>query len=98
MFIIRDIFQLRFGEYKEAKTLLDQAYSNGLLPEAKSSRILSDFTGESYRLIFEEGYDSLGDYEQSLQESMTKEEWQKWYEKLKKHVESSHREILRLVM
>lgn len=98
MFIIRDIFQLRFGEYKEAKTLLDQAYSNGLLPEAKSSRILSDFTGESYRLIFEEGYDSLGDYEQSLQESMTKEEWQKWYEKFKKHVESSHREILRLVM
>ena len=98
MFIIRDIFQLRFGEYKEAKALLDQAYSKGLLPEAKSSRILSDFTGDSYRLIFEEGYDSLGDYEKSLQESMAKDEWKKWYDKFKKHVESSHREILKLVM
>ncbi|HKH60785.1 MAG TPA: hypothetical protein VKA49_08130 [Flavitalea sp.] len=98
MFIIRDIFQLRFGQYKEAKSLLDQAYSKGLLPEAKASRILSDFTGDSYRLIFEEGYDSLGAYEQSLQESMGKDDWKKWYEKFKQHVESSHREILKVVM
>ena len=98
MFIIRDIFQLRFGQYKEAKALLDQAYSKGLLPEAKSSRILSDFTGGSYRLIFEEGYDSLAAYEQSLQDSMGKDEWKKWYEKFKQHVESSYREILKVVM
>lgn len=51
MYIIRDIFRLRFGHYKEAKALLDEAYSKGLLPDAKSSRILSDFTGDSYRLI-----------------------------------------------
>lgn len=98
MYIIRDIFQLRFGQYKEAKGLLDEANSKGLLPEAKSSRILSDFTGDSYRLIFEEGYDSLGEYEKSLSESMNKIEWKKWYEKFKLHVESSRREILKLVM
>jgi hypothetical protein len=98
MFIIRDTFQLRFGQYKEAKALLDQAYSKGLLPEAQSSKILSDFTGGSYRLIFEEGYDSLGAYEQSLQASMGKEDWKKWYDKFKQHVESSYREILKVVM
>jgi hypothetical protein len=98
MFIIRDIFQLKFGHYKEAKTLLDDAYSKGMLPEAKSSRILSDFTGDSYRLIFEEGYDTLGEYEKGLTESMGKPDWKKWYEKFKEHVESSHREILKLVM
>lgn len=75
MYIIRDIFRLRFGHYKEAKALLDEAYSKGLLPDAKSSRILSDFTGDSYRLIFEEGYDSLSDYEKSLAESMDKSNW-----------------------
>jgi len=98
MYIIRDIFQLHFGAYKEAKALLDEAYSKGLLPDAKSSRVLSDFTGDAYRLIFEEGYDSLGDYEKSLAESMGTQDWKKWYEKFKRHVSTSYREILKQVM
>lgn len=98
MYIIRDIFQLHFGAYKEAKVLLDDAYSKGLLPEAKSSRVLSDFTGDSYRLVFEEGYDTLADYEEALNKSMSQPEWKKWYEKFKQHVASSHREILKQVM
>lgn len=98
MYIIRDIFKLKFGQYKDAKKLLDEAYSNGLLPEAKSSRILTDFTGDSYRLIFEEGYDSLADYEQSLTSSMQEDAWKKWYEKFKTHVDTSHREILKQIM
>lgn len=98
MYIVRDIFQLHFGAYKDAKALLDEAYSKGLLPDAKSSRVLSDFTGDSYRLIFEEGYESLADYERSLGESMGKAAWKKWYEKFKQHVQSSQREILKQVM
>ena len=98
MYIVRDIFQLYFGAYKEAKALLDDAYSKGLLPDAKSSRILADFTGNSYRIVFEEGYDTLMEYEKSLEESMKKSDWKKWYEKFKQHVASSHREILKQVM
>ena len=98
MFIIRDIFHLQFGHYRDAKALLDSAQSKGLMPQAKSVRVLSDFTGDSYRLIFEEGYDSLGEYEQSLQSSLNEAEWKSWYEEFKKHVVSSHREILKQVM
>lgn len=98
MYIVRDIFHLRFGEYKNAKALLDEAYSKGMLPDAKSSRVLSDFTGDSYRLIFEEGYDTLAEYEKSLAESMGKADWKRWYEKFKQHVASSQREILKQVM
>lgn len=98
MYIVRDIFQLKFGQYKEAKRLLDEAYSQGLLPDAKASRILADFTGDSYRLILEEGFDSLADYEKSLADGMQKPAWKKWYEKFKLQVESSHREILRMIM
>src|SRR6185436_13188542 len=98
MYIIRDIFHLRFGAYKEAKVLLDEAYSKGILPDAKSSRVLSDFTGDAYRLVFEEGYDSLAGYEKALTESMSKADWKKWYEKFKQHVASSHREILKQVL
>ena len=98
MFIVRDIFHLKFGHYKNAKALLDEAMKSGMMPQAKSSRVLSDFTGDSYRLIFEEGHDTLADYEKSLSGSMGADEWQQWYEKFKPHVERSHREILKEVL
>jgi hypothetical protein len=97
MYIIRDIFQLQFGHYREAKVLLDEALGMGMLPQAKSSRVLSDFTGDSYRLVFEVGYETLAEYESSFA-NMGKPEWQKWYEKFKPHVSSSHREILKQVI
>ncbi len=98
MYIVRDIFQLKFGHCKDAKALLDEAMQKDMMPDAKSTRILSDFTGDSYRLIFEVSFNSLTDYERSLQSSMGKPEWKDWYEKFKQHVESSHREILKQVM
>lgn len=98
MYIIRDIFYLQFGRYKEAKALLDKAYSNGLMPDARSARVLTDFTGTAYRLIFEEGYLSLEEYEKALQESMNKPGWKKWYEQFKNLVRNSEREILKQVM
>lgn len=98
MYIIRDVFQLKFGHYRDAKKLLDDAIKSGLMPADKQhTRILSDFTGNSYRLVFEEGFDTLAAYEQSLTGSMRKDEWQQWYENFKPHVESSHREIMKLV-
>ena len=97
MFIIHDIFRLHYGHYREAKALLDEAHKSGLLPEAKSTRIMTDFTGDAYRLIFEEGHESLADYEKNLLDSMQKEEWKRWYEKFKPHVASGHREILKQI-
>lgn len=97
MYIVRDIFQLHFGRYREAKALLDEAMSNGLLPDGKSSRVLTDFTGDAYKLIFEEGYESLDAFERELQISMDKPAWKKWYERFKPLVQHSHREILKQI-
>lgn len=98
MYITRDIFQLKFGHYRDVKALLDAATKDNLFPEAKSMRVLTDFTGDAYRLILEEGFDSLADYEKNLSGGMATPEWQSWYEKFKQHVESSHREILKQIM
>ena len=98
MYIVRDIFYLKFGHFKDAKSLLDEAKGKNMLPDAQNLRVLSDFTGDAYRLIMEEGYESLADYEKSLGESLNENEWQQWYEKFKPHVERSHREILKLIM
>lgn len=98
MFIIRDIFQLKFGHYRDVKALIDDAIKRKLMPMAQQSRFLTDFTGDAYRLIFEEGYDSLSDYEKSLGNELGKDEWQQWYSQFKQHVEKSHREILKQIM
>lgn len=98
MYIIRDVFHLKFGHYKEAKSLLDDAANKKLLPHTETMRLFTDFTGDAYRLIFEQGVNSLADYENFLQDSMSKDEWKQWYEKFKQHVDTGHREILKQVM
>ncbi|HSC55531.1 MAG TPA: NIPSNAP family protein [Phnomibacter sp.] len=98
MYVVRDIFKLKFGHFKPAKELLTEAMDKGLLPAPeRKPRALSDFTGDSYRLIFEESYESLAEFENELTGSMQKPEWQQWYTKFKEHIESSSREILKTV-
>jgi len=98
MYIVRDIFYLQFGHYREAKALLDEALANKLLPEIPGGRILSDFTGDAYRLIFELPFNSLGEYEQTLSGNIGQDAWQDWYKKFKPHVQRSYREILKQVI
>ena len=95
MYIVRDIFQLKFGHYRDAKVLMDEAKAKNMFPEAKSFRMLTDFTGDSYRLIMEEGYDSLGEYEKAITGGMGHTDFQSWYTRFKEHTVSSHREILK---
>ena len=97
MYIVRDIFHLKFGHYRDVKILMDEAKAKQMFPEAKSFRMLSDFTGDSYRLIMEEGYDTLAEYETALTSGMGHADFQTWYTKFKEHILSSHREILKVV-
>jgi hypothetical protein len=99
MCIVRDIFHLQFGHFKEVKKLMEQAKHQGLMSsQPVNRRFLSDFTGESYRFIMEEGYNSLNEYELDLSKEMAADAWQQWYAEFKKHVIRSEREILKVVM
>jgi hypothetical protein len=97
MYIVRDIFQLQFGHFGAAKTLLAEGKTIFQLPELQSIRVLSDFTGDAYRLILEGSYNSLSEYETSLTADFSNPAWKSWYEKFKPHIVSSHREILKVV-
>lgn len=97
MYIVRDIFQLKFGHYRDVKVLLDEAASKKMFAENPGNRVLTDFTGDAYRLILEQGFKSLEEYEKTLASDMGRPEWGSWYMRFKEHVERSHREILRQV-
>lgn len=98
MYVVRDIFHLKFAHYRDVKALLDQAEQMGMFPDKEGNRMLTDFTGDSYRLIMEQSFKTLAEYEQMMSEGMGKAEWQQWYMKFKEHINTSQREILKLVM
>ena len=95
MYITRDVFHLKFGHFKEAKSLLDDISKKGLLPESHSRRALSDFTGDSYRLILEMSFNTLAEYEEHLQTGMANPEWKQRNEQFKPQVDRSYRERLK---
>ncbi|MBK8141324.1 MAG: hypothetical protein KA399_05920 [Chitinophagaceae bacterium] len=98
MYIVREIFHLQFGRYREAKTLLDEGMQKHLLLQPSGSRILTDFTGEGYRLIIELPYATLADYETDLKKELGGTGWKDWYEKFKALIRYSEREIMKQVM
>lgn len=98
MYIIREIFHLQFGRYREAKALIDEGMKKHLLLQPSGSRILTDFTGEGYRLIIELPYATLAGYEADLKKELGGTGWKDWYEKFKSLIRYSEREILKQVL
>lgn len=96
MYIARDVFRLKFGQSKQAIQLVQKAFEQGLFDRTKF-RIYTDFTGRSYRMIFECDFDTLANYELFLKNEMSRAEWQEWYTQFKLHVKSSYRELLKSV-
>lgn len=96
-FVVRDIFQLKFGHFRPVKELFSEVKDKNLMEGSKYMRLLTDFTGDSYRLVLEAGFNSLLEYETALSGGMSDPEWQQWYKRFMEHVESSHREILKEV-
>jgi len=97
MIVIRNIFNLKFGKAKEAKALLKEGIEIAGDQGFNESRILTDLTGDSYRLILEFEFKSLSDWENSMKQGRGEEEWQKWYQKFVPFVDRASREILNVV-
>ncbi len=56
MFVVRDVFQLQFGKARQAREALEGFRE--LEGQPGPSRILTDFTGQAYRLILEMEFES----------------------------------------
>ncbi len=95
MILIRDVFRVRFGRMRELKAVWNEGKPlfEEHTPAAGSFRVLTDLTGPAYTFVLEITYQSLADYEKSLAEIFSREQWQQWYAKVVPLVESSNREI-----
>jgi hypothetical protein len=98
MYIVRDIFNLKYGHFRPVKAMMEEAMKMGMMPNDRKMRVVSDFTGDAYRFIMEMEFESLSDFEKELGRDMSKPEFQEWYKKFIEHVNSGHREILKVIM
>ncbi|NWF88080.1 MAG: hypothetical protein HXY50_01320 [Ignavibacteriaceae bacterium] len=97
MIVVRDTFYLKFGKAKDAKALIKNFNEIVKKYDNTPRRFLTDFTGESYRLILESTFQDLGAFEKTLQSHFGKEEWREWYEIFIPLVNRSEREILNIL-
>jgi len=95
MIVIRNVFQLKFGKAKDAVALWKEGIAlmkkGGL---SAPTRILTDLTGPSYTLVFEESFESLAAYEKEMKSIMGMEEWKSWYSRFVPLCKSAYREIM----
>jgi hypothetical protein len=97
MFVVRNIFQLRFGKAKEAVPIAKELASINEKLGLPSGRILVDAVADFYTLVFEFPVNSLADLESGSGKVMSNTEWQACYARLIPLVESGRREVLRIV-
>jgi len=96
--VVRDIFQLKFGQSKEATALWKQGLAMIAGKANGRARLLTDVAGAPYyTLILESTWDSLAQWEQGTKGVRADPEWQKWYPKVAALTESGRREILSII-
>lgn len=98
MIVVRDEFQLKFGVAREATSLFQEGMqftrSSGA---AGDVRLLTDLTGNYYRLVLESTYDDLAAYENEMRTMMSDPQWKAWYARFIPLAQSGRREIFSLV-
>lgn len=97
MILVRDVFQLRFGKAKEAKTLWKEGAQIEKRLGYEPSRCMFDLTGQYYTFVMESTYTDLASFEQAMQKVMSSSEFSAWYQKFVPLVESGRREIFTLL-
>jgi hypothetical protein len=91
--LVRDVFQLRFGKAREAKTLWRKGAALNKKFGYGPGRGMVDLVGKYYTLVLETTYRDLADYERALKKVLGAKEWSTWYKQFMPLVESGQREI-----
>ena len=98
MIVSRTVFRLKFGKAKEAIELIHEAKKISGEQGFKFGRAFADITGPSYTIVLETEAESLTDFENQLNKVFSNDEWKKWYQKFMPLIESSHRDLYKVIV
>lgn len=98
MIVVRNVFQLKFGKAKDARTIIGEGLSALTAPGLIENRAYADLTGPFYTIIFDNVWDSLAAFEKTHAELGSHTKWQAFFAKFMPLVESGHREIYTVIV
>ena len=100
MILVRNIFQLKFGQAREAVA----AWKEGVAIAQRAGqgsagyRLLTDLAGpDFYTLVLEGTYGSLAEFEKASAALMGNPEWRAWYPRVTALCVGGRREVLNIV-
>jgi len=96
--VVRNVFQLKFGKAKDARTIIGEGLSALTAPGLIENRAYADLTGPFYTIIFDNVWDSLAAFEKTHAELGSHTKWQAFFAKFMPLVESGHREIYTVIV
>ena len=97
MILVRNVFQLQFGQAKKAVELLKEGVKFAEKEADGPARILTDLTGPFYTLVLAISHQNLAAYEAAMKRMSESKEWGAWYRNFSPLVVSGHREIFSVV-
>lgn len=99
MIVVRDVFNLKYGKARDAKAAWKEMSEimKASDPDRVQPRVLTDLTGQAYRMVMETEFPSLTEYEKEMGKVFSNEQWRAAYQKFTPLVESGHREIFSVV-
>ena len=98
MIVVRNTFQLKFGQARPAVALWKEGRDTlKRLGMKGDQRLLTDLVGPSYTLVFENTFESLSAFERDTKLVMGNAEWRAWYDRFIPLCESASREIFTIV-
>lgn len=96
MIVVRNVFQMKFGQAKDVKSLIPEGRQILRKHGIDGARFMTDVTGPFYTLVMELHFESMTSYEES-QEVMRTPEFGAWYGKFMTHIDSGQREMFLVV-
>ena len=97
MIRVREVFQIAPDKMREAKALAREMAAYEVKMGGTAHTMLTDLTGEYYRLVLESEFESLAAFETALGKAFGTEEWQRLYAPFRALIRGGSREILTVV-
>lgn len=97
MILVRDVLKIDPAHMQEAKKIARENNEHGKKQGYPEMIVMTDLTGEFYKLVLESKFDSLAHYEQLMKRMMESKDWKKTYPRLRKFLRGGKREIYRIV-
>lgn len=94
MFVVRDVFQAKYGRGNELVTLLKEFFPK--VGQDRVYRILTDASGPFFTVVTEVEASSLDEWEQMVAKVFALPEFGEWFDRMMPLVESGRREFYHL--